>query len=89
MFHVSQLQPWHSPATGPPPAQVLLVKDDEQFEVDAVLDHQDEGTGKRKRRSYLVSWKGFSSEDATWEPERNLKNASATVPDWKAMRQSA
>ena len=90
VFHVSQLQPWHSPATGPPPAQVLLVKDDEQFEVDAILDHQDEGTGKRKRRSYLVSWKGFSSEDATWEPEKNLKNASATVQDyWKAMRQSA
>ena len=35
VFHVSLLQSWMHPASGPPPAQVLLVKDDEQFEVDS------------------------------------------------------
>ena len=90
VFHVSLLQSWMHPASGPPPAQVLLVKDDEQFEVDSILDHQDEGTGKRKLRSYLVSWKGYPSENDSWEPEKNLKNASATVQAyWKARRQRA
>ena len=88
VFHVSLLLPWNSPAAGPPPAQVLLVKDDEQYEVDSILDHQDEGTGRRKRRLYLVSWKGYALEDATWEPEGNLKNSSETVQAyWTSRRQ--
>ena len=89
VFHVSLLQPWkHS--GGPAPTQVLLVKDDEQFEVDTILDHQDAGSGKRRVRSYLVSWKGYSSENNSWEPECNLKNASATVQDyWTRRKQQA
>ena len=86
VFHASLLQPWHSPPSGPPPAQVLLVKDDEQFEVDSILDHQEEGTGRRRKRTYLVAWKGYSPEDATWEPESHLKNASATVKRYWAAR---
>ena len=89
VFHVSLLQPWkHS--GGPAPTQVLLVKDDEQFEVDTILDHQDAGSGKRRVRSYLVSWEGHSSENNSWEPECNLKNASATVQDyWTRRKQQA
>ena len=29
-------------------------KDDEQFEVDFILNHQDKGTGRRRKISYLV-----------------------------------
>ena len=87
VFHVSLPQPWHHNTSHPPPAQVLLVKDDEPFEVDAILDHHDHGTGKRRKRSFLVFWKGYFPEDATWEPESNLKNASATVQDyWAALK---
>ena len=69
VFHVSLLQPWHHKVGGPAPTEVLLLKDDEQSEVDTILDHQDEGSGKRRNRSYLVSWKGYSSENNSWEPE--------------------
>ena len=31
---------WHHSSAGIPLAQVLLVKDDEQFEVESILDHQ-------------------------------------------------
>ena len=79
VFHVSLLQPWKHSLAGPPPAQVLLVKDDEQLEVETILDHQDTGIGKRRQRQYLVAGKGYTPEDNTWEPESNLKNASATV----------
>ena len=89
VFHVSLLQPWKHSLAGPPPAQVLLVKDDEQFEVEEILDHQDTGTAKRRQRQYLVAWKGYTTEDNTWEPESNLKNASATVQAyWDKKRQS-
>ena len=88
VFHVSLLLPWNSPAAGPPPAQVVLVKDDEQYEVDSILDHQDEGTGRRKNRLYLVAWKRYALEDATWEPKGNLKNSSDTVQAyWTSRRQ--
>ena len=79
VFHVSLLQPWKHSLAGPPPAQVLLVKDDEQFEVDSILDHHDTGTAKRRQRQYLVAWKGYSAEKNSWQPESDLKNASATV----------
>ena len=61
VFRVSLLQPWKQRDGGPAPTQVLLIKDDEQFEVDTVLDHQGEGSGKRRNMSYLVSWKGYSA----------------------------
>lgn len=89
VFHVSLLQPWKHSLAGPPPAQVLLVKDDEQYEVESILDHHDTGSAKRRQRQYLVAWKGYSSADNSWEPEGNLKNASATVQAyWDKRRQS-
>ena len=88
VFHASLLLPWRTSPTGPPPAQVLMVKDDEQFEVDSILDHQEERVGRRKIRSYLVVWRGYPAEDATWEPEANLRNSSSTVKQyWSTRRQ--
>ncbi len=88
MFHASLLQPWAHSILAPPPVSVLLVKDDLQYEVDSILDHQDEGRGRSKRRTYLVAWKGFASEENTWEPESNLKNASSSVQAyWKRKQQ--
>ena len=90
IFHVSLLQPWHHSLSGPAPTQVLLVKDDEQFEVDTILDHQDEGSGRRRKRSYLVAWKGYTPENNSWEPESNLKSASASVQAyWTRRKQQA
>ena len=61
VFHASLLLPWHTAPSGPPPVQVLMVKDDEQYEVDSILDHQEERIGRRKVRTYLVAWKGYPS----------------------------
>ena len=90
VFHASLLQPWNHRIGGPPPVSVLLVKDDEQFEVESILDHQDEGRGRGRKRSFLVAWKGHPPEENTWEPESNLKNASATLQDyWKMRKQQS
>ena len=55
---------------------------EDEYEVEQILDHQDEGSGsgcRRKERRYLVLWKGHPVEDATWEPQANLKQSSALV----------
>ena len=42
------------------------------YEVEAILNHRD----VRGRREYLIKWRGYPSEDATWEPASNLDNCS-------------
>ena len=32
---------------------------------------------------FLVEWKGFSKAESSWEPEENLKDATATVEEFK------
>lgn len=38
------------------------------YEVEALLKHR----GRGRIREFLVRWKGFESEDDTWEKEKNL-----------------
>ena len=42
---------------------------------------------QRKRKGvteFLVRWKGYSEDDNTWEPERNLKTAEAAIAAFKS-----
>ena len=60
----------------PPPEEI---EGEEEYEVTKILSHQ----GSPSQRSYLMSWKGYSSAENTWEPERNLKNACAILTLYK------
>ena len=89
-FHVSLLRPWRHDSTLPPPAQILFVKDDEEFEVEQIIQHRDVGKGRAKKRDYLVLWKGFSKEDATWEPQGNLRNCTDSIRQyWQGIGKAA
>ena len=50
------------------------------------MSHQVEKIiGVRKRGSgveYLVKWKGYSYEDNTWEPVKNLTNAKEAIDEF-------
>ena len=56
-----------------------------EFEVEKILDTRlTRGAGGRQRRQYLVLWKGYPAEDATWEPISNLTNcAEALAQYWR------
>jgi hypothetical protein len=42
------------------------------YELEAILDERRINVGSSRRREYLIKWKGFSAEECTWEPERNI-----------------
>ena len=82
-FHAAVLHPYketelHGPNfTEAPPD---LVEGHEEWEVDNVLASRH--TGKKKTLQYLVRWKGFSEAHDSWEPKRNLGNASLKVKEF-------
>ena len=84
VFHVDRFRPYRpSPETlGPrtparPPPEII--DGTEEYEVEAILDHHKH----RNRQEYLVLWKGYPREDATWEPASQLHNSSALLKEYK------
>ena len=47
------------------------MEDHLEYEVEDLIWHK----GRGARRQYLVLWKGYPFTEATWEYERDLKNA--------------
>ncbi|KIW01063.1 uncharacterized protein PV09_07577 [Verruconis gallopava] len=41
---------------------------DLEYEVEKILDHRTRG----RQHFYLIKWKGYPSEENTWEPYKNL-----------------
>ena len=39
--------------------------------------------GRRNKVEYLVAWKNYDVNDATWEPEQNLENAQEILRNYK------
>ena len=74
VFHIDRLKRYvHSEEflreVEPPPP--VLVEDHLEYEVEDLIRHR----GRGARRQYLVLWKGYPFTEATWEYERDLKNA--------------
>ena len=71
IFHASLLLTYRETAkhglnyVNPPPEEI---DGEEEYEIAEILSHQ----GSPACHSYFVSWKGYSSAENTWEPERNL-----------------
>jgi phenylalanyl-tRNA synthetase alpha subunit len=47
---------------------------EEEYEVEAIKDFRDEDSDGNDVKEYLVKWKGFDSDDNTWEPKDNLQD---------------
>ena len=70
--HIGPKFPGQDIYNHPPPD---LIDDQEEFDVEEILDTRIQ----RKRREYLVKWKGYGSEDNTWEPEKNLEHSPLAI----------
>jgi hypothetical protein len=86
VFHVSLLKPYESPSMVmdrdqpelPPPS--VSIDNHEEFEVEKILDKRT----KYHRTEYLVKWLGYPEYDASWEPARNLTNATEMVAEFES-----
>lgn len=84
VFHVSLLEPCHirEGETRRPPAIPLETED--EYQVDRVLTER----RRYNRTSYLVSWVGYSEEEATWEPYQNVRKTKAFGDYLRAKKKS-
>ena len=65
VFHVSLLEPAHPDAVLQTTFHYQEQEDDE-YEVEKIVDYD------RKSQRYLIKWKGYPSDENTWEPLTNL-----------------
>ena len=55
-------------------------QEEADYEVEGILD---ERTGSRGKE-YLVLWKGYTTDEVTWEPAKGLANCAAAISVWEA-----
>ena len=82
VFHTSLLSPYdenpiHGPNFPKPPPDLNEGK--EEYEIEKILCHH----GPPSNRSFLIRWKGFSTEDNSWEPERNVKHSKSALTKYR------
>ena len=85
VFHASLLSTYqetaeHGPNYASPPPEEI--EEEDEYEIAEILSHW----GSPSCRSYLVSWKGYSSAENTWEPEWNLQHAQTILKEYKQRR---
>jgi hypothetical protein len=51
-----------------------IIDSQPEYEVEAILNKRLRKFGRGSRVEYLIHWKGYSSEEDTWEPIGNLTN---------------
>jgi len=84
VFHVSLLKKYvenYSKFSGrfarpPPPVQF---DEHVEYEIERILDRRDRVRGRGHQVEYLVKWKGYPVNDATWKPAANLHNAVGAI----------
>jgi len=73
VFHASLLTRYQETHVHRPNFSKLppkLIKGEEEFEVEAVINHHKHG--RWHQHQYLIKWKGYPHSDNTWEPSENI-----------------
>jgi len=92
VFHIHLLRPYiDSTAAFPervpyharPAPAVQGTEAEPEWEVESVLDKRTRG----RNTSYLVKWKGYPMEEASWEPERHLAHSREAINNFEKRQQ--
>ena len=83
VFHAALLTPYHeTDEHGPnfikPPPD--LIDGEKEYEVEAIITHKPIG----RNFVYLTRWKGYGSNEDTWQPESSFKNAKEILEEYKS-----
>lgn len=88
VFHIHLLRPYVNSSAAFPdrvpyharPAPVVQSNETEpEWEVEAILNKRTRG----RKVFYLVKWKGYPMEEASWEPEDHLTNSQAVIREFE------
>jgi len=71
----------YGPALVPSPPEVI--EGHEEYEVDHIVTHKRTNNGQLR---FLIHWKGYGTEERSWEPASNLKNAEDMLKEYKKRR---
>jgi hypothetical protein len=74
-FHVTLLKPWQQGQwTRDDAADSVKLQhdDDDEYEIERLLRWRRVTIGRRRTREFLVLWRGWPLEDASWVPEQNV-----------------
>ena len=87
VFHASLLSPYrenevHGKNLPAPPPD--LINGEEEYEIEKIIRHR----GTPLSRSFLIRWKGYSAEEDSWVPERDLKHAKSALTSYKKLHPS-
>ena len=87
VFHASLLSPYrenevHGKNFPVPPPD--LINREEEYEIEKIICH----CGAPSSRSFLIRWKGYSAEEDSWVPKRDLKNAKSALALYKKLHPS-
>jgi hypothetical protein len=89
IFHINLLKPYIrpiDPQTVHQPDPIHLVEGQPKYEVAGILDYRCQRYGCGVREEYLVAWKGYPVNEATWEPLSNLTNVEDAIQEFHAQR---
>ena len=87
VFHASLLSPYRENEVhgknflAPPPD---LINGEEEYEIEKIICHR----GTPLSHSFLIRWKGYSAEEDSWVPERDLKHAKSALALYKKLHPS-
>jgi hypothetical protein len=79
------IEPTFSHQSKPPPPPAINVEGHPEYEVAEILQVRRRGRGLQ----YLVHWKGYTHEEDTWEPRKNLTNVEDVFVDFYRKNPSA
>jgi hypothetical protein len=69
--HVTRLREYNLDEDNVDPRQIAN-KDQESWDIEKIIAHRGDPTRSRNQLYFRVRWTGFSSEQDTWEPWKNL-----------------